>query len=80
MLRFHVPLIEPDVQISRIRLSEKVHAFACGRREGSQRSWSRPWVRSSHGLQYPHGPNRTFLCLAPHHLRNRYRVCALIAR
>jgi hypothetical protein len=23
VLRFHVPLIEPDVQISRIRLSEK---------------------------------------------------------
>ena len=29
-LRFHLPLIEPDVRISRIRLSEKVHAFACG--------------------------------------------------
>jgi hypothetical protein len=33
--RFHVPLIEPDVRISRIRLSEKVHAFACGKRVAS---------------------------------------------
>ena len=24
MLRFHIPLIEPDVRIARIRLSEKV--------------------------------------------------------
>jgi hypothetical protein len=46
MLRFHLPLIEPDVRISRIRLSEKIHAFACGRREesrclglGMQRRW-----------------------------------------
>ena len=29
-LRFHIPLIEPDVQISRIRLSDKTHAFAHG--------------------------------------------------
>jgi hypothetical protein len=27
MLRFHIPLIEPDVQISRIRLSDKVSCF-----------------------------------------------------
>jgi hypothetical protein len=26
--RFHIPLIEPDVRISRIRLSEKTHAIA----------------------------------------------------
>ena len=30
-LRFQSPLIEPDVQISRIRLSDKTHAFAHGR-------------------------------------------------
>ncbi len=64
MLRFHVPLIEPDVRISRIRLSEKkVHALACGKREGSQRSCKSPKVCSNHGLQYQHGPNRAFLCL-----------------
>ena len=38
MLRFHLPLIEPDGRISRIRLSEKVHAFACGGRRAS------PWL------------------------------------
>ena len=27
-LRFHILLIEPDMQISRIRLSDKTHAFA----------------------------------------------------
>ncbi len=27
-LRFHTPLIEPDVRICRIRLSEKTHAIA----------------------------------------------------
>ena len=80
MLRFHVPLIEPDVRISRIRLSEKVHAFACGRPEGAQRSWSNPKVLSSQGLHYQHGPKFWVLCLAPHHRRNRYRTCALIAR
>jgi hypothetical protein len=28
MLRFHIPLVEPDRRISRIRLSEKAHAVA----------------------------------------------------
>jgi hypothetical protein len=27
-VRFHTPLIEPDVRIARIRLSEKTHAIA----------------------------------------------------
>jgi hypothetical protein len=27
MVRFHTPLIEPDVRICRIRLSEKTHAI-----------------------------------------------------
>ena len=27
MLRFHIPLIEPDVRISRIRLSEETSRF-----------------------------------------------------
>src|SRR5437870_5285902 len=32
-LRFHSPLIEPDVQISRIRLSDRLHrkTHGCGR-------------------------------------------------
>jgi hypothetical protein len=29
--RFHTPLIEPDRQVSRIRLSDKTHAFVHGR-------------------------------------------------
>jgi hypothetical protein len=31
MLRFHIPLIEPDVRIARIRLSEKAHGVAHGK-------------------------------------------------
>ena len=31
LLRFHIPLIEPDRRVSRIRLSEKTHAFAHGK-------------------------------------------------
>jgi hypothetical protein len=31
MLRFHIPLIEPDWRNYRIRLSEKTHAFAHGK-------------------------------------------------
>ena len=31
MLRFHIPLIEPDRRVSRIRLSDKDHAFAHGK-------------------------------------------------
>jgi len=39
MLRFHIPLIKPDMQISRIRLSDKGgHAFAHGKL--CVRSWS----------------------------------------
>ena len=50
-LRFHLPLIEPDVRISRIRLSEKVHAFAFGKRLGSHFNSSRPNSCSSQRLQ-----------------------------
>ena len=31
MVRFHIPLIEPDVRFSRIRLSDKGYAFAHGK-------------------------------------------------
>jgi hypothetical protein len=31
MLRFHIPLIEPDRRNYRIRLSEKAHALAHGK-------------------------------------------------
>lgn len=29
-LRFHLPLIGPDVRVSHMRLSDNVHASACG--------------------------------------------------
>ena len=42
MLRFHLPLIEPDVRVSRIRLSEKAHAFAHGKLLVRSCNWTRP--------------------------------------
>ncbi len=49
-LRFHLPLIEPDVRISRIRLSDKdrlikiIHAFAHGKLRVRFQSRTRPRV------------------------------------
>ena len=41
--RFHIPLVEPDVRISRIRLSFRVdHVVAHGRRRVCGASWVRP--------------------------------------
>ena len=34
MVRFHIPLIEPDVRFSRIRLSDKDYAVAHGKLRG----------------------------------------------
>ena len=39
-------LIEPDGRISRIRLSDKVHAFAHEKRRGSFSGFSKPRVSS----------------------------------
>jgi len=78
LLRCHVPRIEPGVRVSRIRLAAKVHACVRDRRRGSHFSGNRPKRPSNHGLQYQHGPSLGFLCLACHHLPNRYRTCALI--
>ena len=41
---FLSPLIEPDEQISRIRLSEKTHAFAHGRLAVRCGNWTRPYT------------------------------------
>ena len=63
--RFHLPLIEPDVRICRIRLSKKVHAFACGKRVGvtpvqlEQSESSAPATDSTSSAP----PSRAFLCL-----------------
>jgi hypothetical protein len=40
MLRFHIPLIEPDVRISRIRLSDGLHKPT--HRYTRQRTFRRP--------------------------------------
>jgi len=41
--RFHIPLIKPDVRVSRVRLSDTViHAFAPGRLAVTFSSRSRP--------------------------------------
>jgi len=47
MLRFHIPLIEPDVRISRIRLSDWLHRPA---HDGSVSS--RAWLRKHHHLRW----------------------------
>jgi hypothetical protein len=44
MLRFQTSLIEPDLRFSRIRLSEKVHAFACGIEDAL--AWARSAARN----------------------------------
>ena len=41
---FLFPLIEPDRQISRIRLSEKTHAFAHGRFGVRCGNWTKPYT------------------------------------
>ena len=41
---FLFPLIEPDMQISRIRLSEKTHAFAHGRFAVRCGNWTKPYT------------------------------------
>jgi hypothetical protein len=41
---FLFPLIEPDWQISRIRLSEKTHAFAHGRLAVRCGNWTKPYI------------------------------------
>ena len=79
-LRFHLPLIEPDVRICRIRLSEKVHAFARGRRDGFHFNWWSPKRSSSQELQYQHESLFRVPCLRSHHRRNRHRTCELIFR
>ena len=73
-LRFHIPLIEPDVQISRIRLSDKTSRLrprhvAPARGQAYEpevpvkvREWISPALR------------RLTLCLKRNHRRNRIAV------
>jgi len=47
-LRFHIPLIEPDMQIARIRLSDKTHTFAHERSFAIHRPTAQSCVTPAH--------------------------------
>src|SRR6266567_5768399 len=71
---FLFPLIEPDWQISRIRLSEKTHAFAHGRFAVRCGNWTKPYTecRDASGNRLYAG--RGSLCLSHNHRRSLRRV------
>jgi hypothetical protein len=64
--RFHIPLIEPDVRISRFRLSEKGHEVAHGRWRGRLLRRTRPRTLCREALENRLVPDLT-LCLAHNH-------------
>ena len=64
MLRFHIPLIEPDVRNYRIRLSEKTHGVAYGRLAVRWVSRTRPNSSCSASSGYRLVPVPRTLCLA----------------
>ena len=69
------PLIEPDRQISRIRLSEKTHAFAHGRLAVRCGNWTKRYTecRDVSGKRLYAG--RLALCLSQSHRRSLRRAC-----
>ena len=72
---FLFPLIEPDGQISRIRLSEKTHAFAHGWFAVRCGNWTKPYTecRDASGNRLYAG--RGSLCLSHNHRRSLRRAC-----
>jgi len=72
---FLFPLIEPDRQISRIRLSEKTHAFAHGRFAVRCGNWTKPYTefRDASGKRLYAG--RGSLCLSHNHRRSLLWAC-----
>jgi Transposase IS116/IS110/IS902 family len=72
---FLFPLIEPDWQISRIRLSEKTHAFAHGWFAVRCGNWTKPYTecRDASGNRLYAG--RGSLCLSHNHRRSLRRAC-----
>jgi len=68
-------LIEPDMQISRIRLSEKTHAFAHGRLAVRCGNWTKRYTecRDLSGKRLYAG--RLSLCLSQSHRRSLRRAC-----
>ena len=77
---FLFPLIEPDWQISRIRLSEKTHALAHGRLAVRCGNWTKPNTdcRDASGKRWY--PGRGSLCLSHSHRRSLRRACISTAR
>jgi len=74
-LCFLFPLIEPDWRIARIRLSEKTHAFAHGRRAVRLGRLTKPntALRDASGKRLY--PGRGSLCLSHSHRRSLVRTC-----
>ena len=72
--RFHTPLIEPDVQICCIRLSEKGHDVAHGKLLVRVVRQTRPntLCRDASGNRPAPDPNT--LCLAHNHWRSRLQA------
>ena len=62
-----LPLIEPDRRISRIRLSEKTHAFAHGSCAVRCGNWTRPNTSCRDASGNRLSPGRGSLCLAHNH-------------
>ena len=74
-LCFLFPLIEPDWRFSRIRLSEKTHAFAHGRLAVRLGRLTRPNTSLSAASGNRLYPGRCTLCLSHSHRRSRVRTC-----
>src|SRR5262252_8271758 len=72
---FLFPLMEPDVQISRIRLSEKTHAFAHERLAVLCGNWIRPYTDCREASGKRLYPGRGSLCLSHNHRRSLRRAC-----
>jgi hypothetical protein len=67
LLRFHIPLIEPDRRSYRIRLSEKAHVVAHGRLAVRATSRTRPNSSCKRSSGYRRVPTPRNLCLAHSH-------------
>jgi hypothetical protein len=77
---FLFPLIEPDKQISRIRLSEKTHALAHGRLAVRWGNWTKPNTECRDPSGKRLYPGRGSLCLSHSHRRSLRRACISTAR
>ena len=72
---FLFPLIEPDWQISRIRLSEKTHAFAHGWFAVRCGNWTKPYTECRDASENRLYAGRGSLCLSHNHRRSLRRAC-----